>query len=650
MERAFGRGTVLEGKYRVESMLGRGGMGVVLRVTHLHLGEELALKVLLPQDSTRSDATARFLREAQSAVRLRGEHVARVTDVGILQNGLPYIVMEYLRGVDLARELKRRKTLAPGEAVDYVLQACEALAEAHANGMVHRDVKPANLFLTTRPDGTPLIKVLDFGISKVPLTANHLATRTDVVLGTPGYMSPEQMKAARDVDARTDIWALGTVLYECLCGRRPFPGQAFSSVVLMVATEPPPPMATWIPRELQAAVLRCLEKDRAARFPSIAELAAALAPFARDQRAAATVVDRAKLMLHPPGHASEPAQAPGRSPEAVTLSDAAGTRRSRSPRRRDVVLTWAAVTMLVSGLVVLTVRSPSPFDELRNRTRSNVVQKPIASAVVAPTLPAAPAPDPPAPPSAAGTRNDDKTQFRTCTELYLAKDWLALDDCATGLAALGVVDKAAEFRNKATQERDNQAKDSQVRQAVRDGNLVEAQAVLQTIDEESIYARSLHDVFDKAESVAIDAMRRRAQALANLHDCTALKRLVAQQRVASTERVAAAAASVKCSAAVAVDAVPPAPANIPCDQMNVDDLMQLAQNQYAAGYPKSALQLVLKALTCKQELKLYRMAAMYACAAHDLPTAKLCLNKLPETVRGSIVQKCELEGLNLRSP
>src|SRR5215468_7435608 len=149
MEGGFQHGTVLLEKYRVESELGRGGMGVVLLVTHLHLGEALAMKVLSPDVGGSADGYARFLREAQSAVRLRGEHVARVTDVGVLPDGLPFMVMEYLRGVDLCGELARRTTLPPGEAVDYVLQACEALAEAHARGIVHRDIKPANLFLTT---------------------------------------------------------------------------------------------------------------------------------------------------------------------------------------------------------------------------------------------------------------------------------------------------------------------------------------------------------------------------------------------------------------------------------------------------------------------------------------------------------------------
>jgi eukaryotic-like serine/threonine-protein kinase len=335
MEVALGIGTVLSGKYRVEGVLGRGGMGIVLKVKHLHLGEDLAVKVLLPEGAIRPDVTARFLREAQSVVRLRGEHVARVSDVGVLPEGLPFIVMEYLHGVDLARELKQKTTLPAGKAVDYVLQACEALAEAHAHGIVHRDVKPANLFLTTRPDGTALIKVLDFGISKAPTAANSVVTQTEVVMGTPGYMSPEQMKAAKDVDPRTDIWALGIVLYECLTGCRPFDGESYTAIVLRAGTEPPAPMNPAIPGMLQATVPRCLEKDRRARFPTIAVLAAALAPFARNQREAATIVERTSLMLQGSGGADERAAHVDQPQATTTLSGSAGS--GARPRHRSAI-------------------------------------------------------------------------------------------------------------------------------------------------------------------------------------------------------------------------------------------------------------------------------------------------------------------------
>src|SRR6185503_20267896 len=360
MEGGFRSGAILLEKYRIEEVVGMGGMGVVLRVTHLHLGEELAIKVLLPTAAASPEAHARFLREAQSVVRLRGEHVTRVIDVGILPDGSPYMVMEFLRGLDLAQELRRRGAIPAGEVVDYVLQACEALAEAHASGIIHRDIKPGNVFLTRRPDGTPLIKVLDFGISKTPVGARGALTKTDSVMGTPGYMSPEQMKAAKDTDARTDIWALGIILYECLTWRRPFDAEAFSAVVLMAATEPPPPMDRRIPRGLQAAVMRCLEKDRNARFPSVAALVAALAPFARDQRGAATIADRTTLMSRGPSAVVEVPSGRVQAPNATTLSSSAGTSQSMTKRRSYAVIGITSLVVSIVGAAVLLGFGRSP--------------------------------------------------------------------------------------------------------------------------------------------------------------------------------------------------------------------------------------------------------------------------------------------------
>src|SRR4051812_480796 len=210
-------GQILGGKYRVDRVLGAGGMGMVVAATHLQLDERIAIKFLLPEALRNPEAVARFGREAKAAVKIRGEHVARVIDVGSFENGAPYMVMEHLDGRDLSSFIHERGAMPMSDAVDAVLQACEALAEAHALGIVHRDLKPANLFLTRRPDGTPSIKVLDFGISKLTAPgADHSMTKTSAVMGSPLYMSPEQMTASRGVDARTDIWALGVVLYELL--------------------------------------------------------------------------------------------------------------------------------------------------------------------------------------------------------------------------------------------------------------------------------------------------------------------------------------------------------------------------------------------------------------------------------------------------
>jgi eukaryotic-like serine/threonine-protein kinase len=291
-ERRIGlrEGDVLAGKYRVERVLGAGGMGVVVAAHHLGLDTKVAIKLLLPEMLDQEEVVARFAREARAAARITNEHVARVFDVGALEDGAPYMVMEFLDGSDLSEWLKRRGPLPVPEAVDFVLQACEAVAEAHAAGIVHRDLKPANLFCVRRSDGSLFIKVLDFGISKLTTTGAQSAamTATAALMGTPFYMSPEQMDSARVVDGRTDIWALGIVLFELLTGDRPFGGQTMPEICLSIATHPAPRIRQQRPDVLpsvEAAILKCLEKQRSERFSTIGEMAAALAPFAGERSA-----------------------------------------------------------------------------------------------------------------------------------------------------------------------------------------------------------------------------------------------------------------------------------------------------------------------------------------------------------------------------
>ncbi len=219
-------GEVLAGKYRVDRVLGAGGMGVVVAAHHVHLDERVALKFLLPDALRSPEAVARFVREARAAVKIKSEHVARVTDVGHLENGAPYIVMEYLEGVDLSAWLRQNGPMPIPQAVDFVLQACEAIADAHVLGIVHRDLKPSNLFCIRRTDGQSSIKVLDFGISKIlnPGTPRPDMTATSALIGSPLYMSPEQMSLSKGVDVRTDIWSLGIILFELITGRTPFEG------------------------------------------------------------------------------------------------------------------------------------------------------------------------------------------------------------------------------------------------------------------------------------------------------------------------------------------------------------------------------------------------------------------------------------------
>lgn len=273
-------GQVLAGKFRVERVLGKGGMGMVVAARHIHLDDRVAIKVLLPE-MINAEIVARFIREAQAAVRIRSEHVARVSDVGALDDGAPYMVMEYLDGQDLSQVLADRGALSVDEVVEYVLQACAALAEAHALGIAHRDLKPANLFLTRRVDGSPCVKVLDFGISKLISQDQAALTKTGGMLGSPLYMSPEQLTNSKQVDARTDLWSLGVIMYELLSGSPPFLGAELPLVIVNVLQgEVRPLYDCHLPDGFEAIVMRCLARDRERRFQSVLELSEALAPFA----------------------------------------------------------------------------------------------------------------------------------------------------------------------------------------------------------------------------------------------------------------------------------------------------------------------------------------------------------------------------------
>ncbi|HEX8113418.1 MAG TPA: protein kinase [Kofleriaceae bacterium] len=285
---------VIAGKYRVDGLLGRGSTSVVVRATHLQLHQPVAIKFLLSELRRHRPLAQRFLREAQAAVRLRSEHVARVLDVGATEDDTPYMVLEYLDGADL--ESFPRSQLTVGSIVDLILQACEALSEAHALGIVHRDIKPANFFVTRYTDGALLLKLLDFGISKIDTTGERL-TAPQTTMGTPAYMSPEQMRSPHDVDHRSDIWSLGVVLYELLQGALPFWADTLSSLVLKVVNEPLPKLTVRLPGDLDAIVYRCLEKDPARRFQNAAELAFALAKFARSESQAAISVQRTRGIL-----------------------------------------------------------------------------------------------------------------------------------------------------------------------------------------------------------------------------------------------------------------------------------------------------------------------------------------------------------------
>ena len=277
-----GEGEIIAGRYRVERVLGVGGMGVVVAAMHLGLDQRVAIKFVLPL-ATKDDALLeRFLREARAVARLRSEHVTKVLDVGKLETGAPYMVMELLDGCDLAALIAKHGPLPVDTAADYIAQACEAVAEAHTQGIIHRDIKPQNLFLTTSVGGAPLVKVLDFGVSKVCIAGVQTLTQSMMVVGSPLYMSPEQMRSARDVDPRSDVWSLGVVLFELLTGRVPFDADSMPALCLKVVGDDMPRLDRHrndVPPELAAIVLRCLAKDPERRYRDAAELGAALTRF-----------------------------------------------------------------------------------------------------------------------------------------------------------------------------------------------------------------------------------------------------------------------------------------------------------------------------------------------------------------------------------
>lgn len=374
-------GRVLAGKFRIEQVLGRGGMGVVVAATHLQLDERVALKFLLPEALANPETVKRFEREARAAVKIKSEHVARVTDVGQLENGSPYMVMEFLNGMDLGAYLERMGPLPVSEAVSYLTQACEAIAEAHSLGIIHRDLKPANLFRIIRSDGSASIKVLDFGISKVTTGAEAAMTHTSSMMGSPYYMSPEQMTSAKNVDARADIWALGIILHELLTGKVPYDGDTIPEVCARVLQNEPPAVREFrddVPIEVERVIARALAKDRSNRFAHVADFTGALAPFGGDD--AHRSVDRISRVL---GVVTT---------QRGSLSEFSDERGLTGPQRQESTLGGAAHTqtdyappttnnrpLLLSLLLVLLAGGVGAWVALYDSTPPEAPGLPVAS-------------------------------------------------------------------------------------------------------------------------------------------------------------------------------------------------------------------------------------------------------------------------------
>ncbi|MFT3774790.1 MAG: protein kinase [Minicystis sp.] len=395
-------GDVLAGKYRVERVLGVGGMGVVVAAMHMELDQRVALKFLLPSAAQNPAVVARFSREAKAAAKIKSEHVARVSDVGTMDNGIPYIVMEYLEGHDLSHALSIQTRLAPSVAVDYILQACEAIAEAHAAGFVHRDLKPGNLFLARRADGSDIVKVLDFGISKAVISDNEPSsvkpgqlTRTTDIFGSPMYMSPEQLKSSRDVDPRADIWAIGVILYELVTGKSPFDRPTVAETFGAILYEKPESIrkhAPECPAGLEAAILRCVEKDANARFQNVAELAKGLLPFA--EHSSRLVVERTSRVLRragvavdtvPPPSELSRAAATGMAPSGGASTRTAWGEGDRAPKPRSgarvIVIAAAGLVLAAAAFVGVTRFGKRPVSAVP----PPMPDRPIAAQTAAPS-------------------------------------------------------------------------------------------------------------------------------------------------------------------------------------------------------------------------------------------------------------------------
>jgi serine/threonine-protein kinase len=343
-------------------------MGYVLAATHLTLDTPVAIKFLLAEHLYNKSIVERFMREARAAAKLRGEHVCRVSDVGTLEDGAPYIVMELLHGQDVS-ELASGHAMPVNDAVDLVLQACIGLAEAHQLGIVHRDLKPANLFITHRTDGSQCVKVVDFGIAKTPDEMSVALTTTSTMMGSPGYMSPEQMRSTRLVDQRTDIWSLGVILFELITGGLPFMGTTVTEMAIKIASDPTPQMAPMGHPGIEHVVRTCLEKSVDARYPDVATLAFALAPFGgpRAQDYANSVAQvlggqRKRSITAPPGVPIVPTSPPmgtgngiPRTPVPTTLASAVGSTSGVPERRGRGVLVGISLAVVAIAAVVIVV-------------------------------------------------------------------------------------------------------------------------------------------------------------------------------------------------------------------------------------------------------------------------------------------------------
>ncbi|WP_437994491.1 serine/threonine-protein kinase [Sorangium sp. So ce145] len=388
-------GELIAAKYRVERVVAIGGMGVVLAARNEDLDQKVAIKILRQDALANQEAVTRFLREARTAARLSGEHVARVFDVGTTETGVPFMVMEFLTGLDLQQVIDTHGPLSIQDAVDYVLQALEAVAEAHAAGVVHRDIKPSNLFLAEHADGTRHIKVLDFGISKgqgLDSPAEPGLTSTKQVMGSPGYMSPEQMMAPRTVDGRADVWSFGVLLYTLVTGEPPFQGETVAAVMANILHQPVPRLRdkrSDAPATLERIVSRCLERDVSERYANVGKLAQALEPLGSSfAKLSTSRIQSAIGAASPAGQTLLNSRAAEDSDRLSGASWSHTSNRRRSRRRLLVAAGVAALLTSAAGAGVWLVASVRVAPQAPSAA---VSQKPERAAVDAlgPQSPAA---------------------------------------------------------------------------------------------------------------------------------------------------------------------------------------------------------------------------------------------------------------------